>query len=116
MYFSIRSIKQANKEAGQHFFDASTMRFFNSRVCRKVIGSYFVTSEQFDATTPRRYTLRRVDDRGWIATIGEFQAFATSRAAYQEAARLWAAECLEIQMDERADAGRWEAYTADLCV
>lgn len=95
MYYSIRSIKQANKEAGQHFFDANTMRFFNSRVCRKVIGNYFVTSERFDHNSPRLYTLRRVDDRGWIGSIGEFQAFATSRAAYQEAARLWEAECLE---------------------
>lgn len=114
MHFSIRTIKQANKEAGQHFFDRSTMRFFNSRVCRKVIGNYFVTSEQFDHKSPRLYTLRRVDDRGHIDTIGEFQSFATSRAAYREAARLWASECLETARDERLDAGRWEAYTASL--
>ncbi|MHB1643515.1 MAG: DUF7447 family protein [Acidithiobacillus sp.] len=96
MFYSIKAIKQANKEAGQHFFDASAMRFFNSRVCRKVIGNYFVTSERFDQNSPRRYTLRSVDDRSWIDTIGEFQAFATSREAYRQAKRLWDADCLEI--------------------
>lgn len=112
MFYSIEAIKQANKEVGQHFFDKSTMRFFDSRVCRKVIGNYFVTSERFDSTSPRRYTLRSVDDRNCIGTIGEFQGFATSCAAYKEARRLWEAERLEIAMDEEADAGRWEAYTA----
>ena len=83
MYPTIDSLVQANRAAGQHFFDASTMRFFNSRVCRKIIGNYFVTSERFDASTPRRYTIRRINDDGHVETVGEFQKFATSREAYR---------------------------------
>ena len=38
-------VKAANREAGRHFFDPATMRFFNSRVHRAVYGGrYFVTS------------------------------------------------------------------------
>ena len=97
MFYSVKAIKQANKEAGQHFFDTKTMHFFNFRVCRNVIGNYFVTSERFDHKSPRRYTLRSVDDQSWIGTIGDFQAFATSRAAYKEAQKLWDRECMAYE-------------------
>jgi hypothetical protein len=114
MFFSIKAIKAANRGADQHFFDRSTMSFFQSRVCRKLTGHYFVTSERcrFDQSAKRTYTLRQVTDNGWISTVGDYGAYSTSRAAHAEAARLWAQDCVEIQQDEEADAGRWEAYTA----
>ncbi|WP_035194185.1 DUF7447 family protein [Acidithiobacillus ferrivorans] len=114
MFFSIKAIKAANRGADQHFFDRSTMSFFQSRVCRKLTGHYFVTSEQcrFDPRAKRTYTLRQVTDNGWISTVGDYGAYSTSRAAHAEAARLWAQDCVEIQQGEESDAGRWEAYTA----
>ncbi len=65
------------------------MRFFKSRILPTVYGGrYFVTSEQFNSDTPRRYTVRRVEDNGAINTVGEFQAFPSSRAARAECRRL----------------------------
>ena len=82
--FTMAQIKQANRDAGQHFFERGTMRFFRSKVAtrRPINGAYFVTSEQFDDNSPRLYTVRRVDlQTGKIDTVGEFQAWRTLRAA-----------------------------------
>lgn len=92
-YNTISEIKAANKAAGQHFFDPDAMRFFRSRVLRGVIGGrFFITSEQFvpsDGTPePRRYTIRVIDERGHVDTLGDFQAYSTpaqARAAARKA-------------------------------
>ena len=48
---TIAEIKRENKKAGQHFFDADTMRFFDSRIESSAMRGheryYFITSEQF---------------------------------------------------------------------
>ena len=91
--YDLALIKTANQQHGGHFFSAGALRFFRSRVSEKVHqgpgGVYFVTSEQFDARSPRRYTVRRFDpgSRG-IDTVGKFQQHATSRQAHAAAARL----------------------------
>lgn len=89
-YQNIRQIEYANTSAGQHFFDPATMRFFRSKIAsRSVInGRYFITSEQFDASSPRLYTIRRANDDGTIDTVGEFQQYATIEAAKRAAAKL----------------------------
>ena len=33
MFHDIDDIKCANRNAGQHFFDRDTLRFFRSRIC-----------------------------------------------------------------------------------
>lgn len=45
---------------GGHFFDADTMKFFNSRIHDNLYNNYwFITSEKDDFTSaPRRYTIR----------------------------------------------------------
>ena len=79
-----------------HWFDAGTMRFFRSRVARRAYqGPHaltFVSSERYDDATPRLYTVRCIVQRedGWhVATVGEFQAYATRREA-DRAARQYA--------------------------
>jgi len=73
-----------------HWFDPGTMRFFSSRVGQTGWegpgGTYFVSSEQFDSTSPRLYTVRRQKSGGDIDTVGEFQGY-TSRAAADARAR-----------------------------
>jgi hypothetical protein len=78
---TITEIKQSNKEAGYHFFDRSTMRFFDSRVERGVYsgpgGVFFVTSEQFHGSggyvAPRKFTVRKFDPtNGDVDTFGQF--------------------------------------------
>lgn len=83
-FFTMEQVRQANKDAGHHFFERSTMRFFSSKIAsgKYVLpGQHFVTSEQFDSASPRLYTLRHVLEDGRIETVGEFQQYPTLRAA-----------------------------------
>ncbi len=79
--YTITEIKAINVAKGQHFFERSTMRFFNSKVERGVYqgpgGIYFVTSEQFVGSdghrAPRKYTVRVFDpETGGCSTVGRF--------------------------------------------
>jgi hypothetical protein len=95
-YNTIDQIKADNKGIGNHWFDADTMRFFNSRVNRKVYdGHLFVSSEQFDSDSPRLYSIRvcvkgKIYDLGYKypslklarAGIGEFDWKAIIRNEY----------------------------------
>ena len=85
-YDTISEIRQANEDAGLHFFEPATMRFFNSKIAsRAVFGRHvFVTSEQFvgsdHVAQPRRYTLRSCYD-GKVNTVGDFQQYRTIEEA-----------------------------------
>jgi hypothetical protein len=87
MYRDMDAIKSANARAGHHFFEASSMRFFASRVGQSVYGGrYFVTSEQFrdysaGRVDARRYTIRECDLEGHVRTVGDFQGFGTAAQA-----------------------------------
>jgi hypothetical protein len=86
--YTIEQIKQRNESAGFHFFERSTMRFFRSRIAPGVyhagkqdLYNLFVTSEQFDASSPRLYTVRQMEDDGSIESLSTFQAYRSLRAA-----------------------------------
>lgn len=82
MFKTITQIKIANKNAGFHFFDRKTLKFFNSKVESRVIrGNLFITSERFDATTPRRFTVRAAMVTGAIKTVGGCMQHATLESA-----------------------------------
>ena len=83
-------VKCLNREKGQFFFSPSTIRFFNSRVASPLFNNkYFVTSEKFDAGSPRKYTIRKFDRRtGKIGTEGEFQEYPDRASAIREAKTL----------------------------
>lgn len=66
----IYSIEQIQREAKGHFFDKSTMNFFNSRILSDVYQKnswspvYFITSERKNICgylRPRKYTVRVFD-------------------------------------------------------
>lgn len=89
----MNQIRQANKAAGFHWFDAATMRFFQSRVSSRVYpladGSCLFVSSERNGELARRYTVRHALTSGDIAdTPRGFQAFATSGGAHGYAARL----------------------------
>jgi len=89
MFHTITSIKLANRARGHHFFDADTMRFFRSRIGQTVHGGrYFVTSEQFDARSPRLYTIRRAAADGSISDVGGFQGYTSSASAVRAIQKL----------------------------
>jgi len=80
MIYTVQQGVQANRACGHHFFDASAMRFFDSRVesWHPVTGgALFVTSEQFDSKSPRLFTVRRILDSGKVESVSEFQEYAT---------------------------------------
>jgi len=84
--WSINDIKSAMRVKGSHWFDASALRFFRSRIGNDVFqgsgGVYFVSSEQFGDGSPRLYTVRQFDpDAIAIRDGSSFQEFATLRAA-----------------------------------
>lgn len=61
--WDIHEIKDANRAAGLHFFDAETLKFFHSKVYPTVYqgpgGVYFVTSEYRDSPSDREYAVRQ---------------------------------------------------------
>lgn len=90
-YDRIEDIKQANRAAGQHWFDAGTMRFFQTRVHNRIYGGrYFVTSERMP-NGDRVYTVRLARSDGGIETVGRLGQYASSEAAHNMA-RLFGAE------------------------
>ena len=98
--YSMTDIRNANKAAGNHWFDRATMRFFDSHVGSAVYPApqqartYFVSSEQFRTSNghsaARKYTVRfaRWADegvgraRGTIDTLGQFNLL-TREAAHK---------------------------------
>jgi hypothetical protein len=69
-------VKAANKAIGNHWFERSTMRFFNSRIESGLLrGRFFITSERRELDFPKRYTVREVLADGDIKTVGEFQGY-----------------------------------------
>jgi hypothetical protein len=88
-FTSIEMVKMYAREKGSHFFDLEAMRFFSSRVSRKLFGedgSVFVTSERHEhpyyEPLPRRFTVRQISKDGSIETVGTFQQFETQDEAF----------------------------------
>jgi hypothetical protein len=93
-HYTMTDIRCHNKTVGHHWFDADTLRFFRGRVCDSTLaqgpgGVYFVSSEQFSASSRRLYSVRRYDPAtGHIDTVGEFQGYSSRAAAASAAQRL----------------------------
>lgn len=75
---TLQQVINANRKIGNHFFDASTMKFFNSIIHGDLVkGRYFITSEKNNRENTRRYTIRMANNNGSIDTIYKFQHFKT---------------------------------------
>lgn len=121
---TIGDVERLNSRSGRHFFDADTMRFFKSRICRDydlLYGRFFITTEKYDAETPRLSTLRVALDDGAIETCGEFQQFRSPGAAYDALRKAWAAG-VEVRNDpyedvtnsDSPDDFNWRCYVGEL--
>ena len=87
-FFNVSQIKAANKAAGLHWFEPSTLRFFKSRVLSTVYGGRFFVSSEQGPNGVRAYSVREASEDGEISTVGEFQGWATATQAKREAKRL----------------------------
>ena len=90
---TMAEVRAANAAIGHQFFDAGSLRFFDSRIGRTLYGGrYFITSEQFHGsdgyTAPRMYTVREVMPDGKIETVADFQKFDTNEQARAAIRRL----------------------------
>lgn len=119
--WSIDDVIRVNEDAGQHFFDRSSMRFFRGRVLQDVYagpaGVWFVTSEQYESSTgqcaARMYTVRRLNEDGSIGGLGEFNTIGTAHRA-KKMARLAAAGIVTSAETEGSD--RYEKVTCMDCM
>lgn len=86
MFNSIEDLKQANEDAGYHWFDKDSMEFFDSVVYPGLIqhpeGAYFISSERFDSESPRLFTVRFTHFTGETNTVGPFQGFNSKAEAW----------------------------------
>ena len=86
---SMQGIETANRDAGFHWFDPDTLRFFGSRISEASFdGRYFVTSEDNFDRSARYYSIREAMSDGQVDTVGDFQEFATRAQALAGIARL----------------------------
>lgn len=89
MFTNMAQVRAANSAINGHWFDKSTLRFFRSRVGRKLYRfKYFITSEKFSYDSERLFSIREVKKDGRIETVGEFQAYRTRSAAMAAIKRL----------------------------
>jgi hypothetical protein len=93
MFNNLTEIKEANERIGYHWFDESSMAFFDSILYPTLIqhpeGAFFVSSERCDGG-PRLYTARFARLTGEVNTVGPFQGFGSWAEAYD-----WATEQVE---------------------
>jgi len=81
-YQTLSDVKAANRESGGHWFDKSTMRFFNTRMESQLYGGrYFITSERYDENHGKRYSIRQAMPDGSVDTVGEFQQYFSLESA-----------------------------------
>lgn len=90
----IDRLKDLNARRGYHWFEPSTMRFFNSRVARYGYLSadrstaYFTSSEK-GPDGIRAWSIRSANlNTGQVDTVGKFQAYSSRKAADREAQRI----------------------------
>ena len=103
LYTTFRTVEEIKRNTEYmgvtHFFDADSMRFFQSRILEGVIGGqYFITSEKFVGSRgdegPRLYTIRKATLDGKVETpdlpdgSNGFQAYRTANAARKAAEKL----------------------------
>lgn len=82
MFNTLSEVKAANKKIGNYWFSKGAMSFFNSKVESTLYKNQcFITSEQYNSESERRYSVRVALSDGSIDTISEFQEFRTKDAA-----------------------------------
>ena len=72
---NLEEFKRIMRDRGSHYFEASTMAFFGSKVHTDFIGDgYFITSEWKGLNTRERaFTLRQADFENFrVRTVGQF--------------------------------------------
>lgn len=87
---TMANVRAANRAAGHTWFSPGSMRFFDSRMERRVHtgpgGTYFVSSEQFSPAARRYWSVRHLHPSGDVRTHGPFQGYVSPEDAHAAAA------------------------------
>lgn len=87
--WTIQEIKQANQDAGLHWFEESSMRFFRTYIEDGVFqgpgGVFFVTRETNPSGITRWSVREFFPESGRVATAGQFHSYSSNRVARKEA-------------------------------
>jgi hypothetical protein len=91
-FHSMAEVQSAFKNEGSNWFSPSTMKWWRAKIESNLIGGrFFITSEQREPDTERRFSVRKVvrTKAGSLSidTIGEFHSHETlahARAALDE--------------------------------
>lgn len=97
-FIKVTGIYSTNDIKTQHrgfWFNRDTMRFFRSRVSQITYYApkknliYFVSSEKYDDSSPRLYTIRSYcPTKDSIETVGEFQQYKYLKSAQRVCLKL----------------------------
>jgi hypothetical protein len=102
---TVNQIEKANREAGQHWFDRTTLRFFSSRIMGETrdVGRFvlFVSSERENERTPRLYTIRKfTKETGSVGTVGDFQQYGSRGEALGAMRKITAGDLKRIEEEK----------------
>lgn len=83
----VGAIERANRDAGMHWFEPESMRFFGTKILRYFGAGVFVTHET-DPMGRGAWSIRVASQDGNVTTFGEFHAIPNSRTATTKAKHL----------------------------
>ena len=86
---SMAEVKETNKKNGFHYFDAKTMKYFNSKILTPLIlGKYFITSEKFISSSGYSETSYTICKARENASIDRIKTFETKQSAKEHLRKL----------------------------
>ena len=89
MFRDMAEVRQANADAGKHFFSSMMTHQYRSRVSGDLFGGrFFVTSEPDFWGNDRRYTVHTVKPDGSIWMVSNWRQFPTLKYAKYVARKL----------------------------
>jgi hypothetical protein len=93
MFKNMAEVIKANKRTGQHWFDAETLEYWNTKIIDNQLNTlpngrqFFVSSDNQNGECPG-LTIREALSNGKISTVGEGREYTTYAEAFTAAGRL----------------------------
>ena len=82
---TMRDVRALNRQIGHHWFDPSTLAFFESRIETPIMGGTVFVSSEKGPSGARAYSVRIAWANGDISTHGDFMGHSTKYAAARAA-------------------------------
>ena len=92
---SLKPVVEKNRDAGFHFFEDETMKFFDSQVDSGLLKSEFFITSEVPPESERWYTIRQVKKDGSICSyigggVVHYPSLKAARAALNVGWKVWA--------------------------